>query len=479
MAISEDWPEKGELDEFIQETSKTANFGEDISVFISSTVVDLKDERQSVYNLIKKIGLKPIRMEDFYPSDSAPLDVCLKHVTQATIYLGIIGTRYGTPYQPTKSDERNGKSFTELEYECAKTHGIRRCVTLINEEEARVRPIDVDRGPNNELDNFRKKLETDCFIRYYTDLEDLRTIVYCGLLKLIKEIREEEKHQTNQHPDPNAPISISVIGTGEYYAHESIKIFGTSLDPCRQYVYLYLLKSDPETKTALQNDTLPPEDKMYAVFVYGERYLKIPVNQNDLTWWAKLDLSSLTPHVKDIQALTLCVTGSPIHTGQKLGAHAELSLTLHPPFTALLCSSPVIKQDETLFIRGQAMTSQPLIHFWMFSEYNDLITFQTVIQPDHTFELALTPEVTKQFLRGTQYYCVAQVPWDTRWGRVRIKYINRKKYIARIDNFGYSDMESAIGVGDQTRRAELRDTFTSLLDQTDDQYVKFIMNTTQ
>lgn len=478
MESSENWNEPRNLDEYIRETSKTVNFGTDISVFISSTVEDLKEERDAISDLIRDIGLTLIRMEDFSPSDSTPLEVCLDKVSQATIYLGIIGSRYGTPYEPDNpTDIRKGKSFTELEYDHAKTQGLRRCVILIDETKAKVHPVHVDRGPNNELASFRKKLERDCFVKYYTDLESLRKNVYDGLLNLVKEIRTEEIENNPKTKDTSASITVGLSGIGKYYASECIEASGVSSDCDQQHVYLYLLKNDEETKSALQQGKFPPEEKIYTLYRYGEPYLKIPVDSKTSVWQAKLPLASLTPRIKDEQSLTLCVTENPIHSSQDLGAHATVSFTVLPPFSVLMCSSTTIKQNETLFIRGRVMTPQPLIHFWMFSEKNELFTHQAIIQPDETFELALTPEITKEYSQDTQYYCVAQVPWDSRWGRVRIQNIKGKKYIVKINDSGYSDLDSAIGIGDQTQPGELRDLFIKLLDQTEDQYLKFTLTT--
>ena len=149
-------------------------------------------------------------------------------------------------------------------------------------------------------------------------------------------------------------------------------------------MYLYLLKNDGETKSALQQGKFPPEEKIYTLYRYGEPYLKIPVDSKTSVWQAKLPLASLTPRIKDEQSLTLCVAENPIHSSQDLGAHATVSFTVLPPICVLMCSSTTIKQNETLFIRGRVMTPQPLIHFWMFSEKNELFTHQAIIQPDET-----------------------------------------------------------------------------------------------
>ncbi|MFN8635680.1 MAG: DUF4062 domain-containing protein [Chloroflexota bacterium] len=80
------------------------------SVFLSSTFIDLKPHRDALRELIGRLGLTFIGMEDFLPAGEAPGTYIRKRVNQADAYVGIIGKRYGF------IDPTSGLSMTELEY---------------------------------------------------------------------------------------------------------------------------------------------------------------------------------------------------------------------------------------------------------------------------------------------------------------------------------------------------------------------------
>ncbi|RUO37755.1 hypothetical protein CWE13_07360 [Aliidiomarina shirensis] len=81
-------------------------------VFLSSTFLDLKKERQAIAKALKEEfdNLEIIGMEEFGARTEKPLQVCVTEVATADIYIGIIGEKYGS------IDIDSGKSFTEIEY---------------------------------------------------------------------------------------------------------------------------------------------------------------------------------------------------------------------------------------------------------------------------------------------------------------------------------------------------------------------------
>lgn len=84
------------------------------TVFISSTMGDLKDYRQAVYDAVESLdGYHCIGMERFGARDAAPDEFCAKMATECDLYVGIIGHFYGS--SPPGSDI----SYTELEYDAA------------------------------------------------------------------------------------------------------------------------------------------------------------------------------------------------------------------------------------------------------------------------------------------------------------------------------------------------------------------------
>ncbi len=57
-----------------------------------------------------------------------PADLCVSLVTRCDLYIGIIGTRYGSPVRDDPE-----RSYTELEFDTATALGKRRLVFLIDE----------------------------------------------------------------------------------------------------------------------------------------------------------------------------------------------------------------------------------------------------------------------------------------------------------------------------------------------------------
>ena len=83
-----------------------------LSVFVSSTWIDLKAERAAVLEVTHRLrGLHFLGMEFLGSRDSAPGVVSLEEVDRADVYVGIVGGRYGS-------------GITELEYSRAKDRGL-------------------------------------------------------------------------------------------------------------------------------------------------------------------------------------------------------------------------------------------------------------------------------------------------------------------------------------------------------------------
>src|ERR1035437_3358519 len=104
------------------------------TVFISSTYIDLKEERKKVWDCLEKFDVVVKGMEQFGAQKSDPLTTCLTEVEQSDIYVGIIGMRYGS------EDIKCGKSFSQLEYEKAIELNKEILIYLIDEERSLVTP---------------------------------------------------------------------------------------------------------------------------------------------------------------------------------------------------------------------------------------------------------------------------------------------------------------------------------------------------
>lgn len=89
------------------------NLEKKLQIFISSTYVDLKDERQVAVKSILESGHIPAGMELFTANSEEQWKVIKKWIDHSDIYLLILGGRYGT------INDRTGISYTEMEYDHA------------------------------------------------------------------------------------------------------------------------------------------------------------------------------------------------------------------------------------------------------------------------------------------------------------------------------------------------------------------------
>ncbi|MDR0461217.1 MAG: DUF4062 domain-containing protein [Nitrososphaerota archaeon] len=102
-----------------------SQWAKDNPIFVSSTYKDLKGYRSKVLKNLRKSKFMPENMEDFCATDNTTVDECVQRVKNSKIYVGILGHKYGTV------DPKTGKSYTELEYEAAEKHGLKKLIFVI------------------------------------------------------------------------------------------------------------------------------------------------------------------------------------------------------------------------------------------------------------------------------------------------------------------------------------------------------------
>lgn len=84
-----------------------------LQVFVSSTYIDLIEERQAAVEAILSSGHIPAGMELFSAGDESQMTVIERWIDESDVYLLILGGRYGS------IDKKTDKSYTHLEYEYA------------------------------------------------------------------------------------------------------------------------------------------------------------------------------------------------------------------------------------------------------------------------------------------------------------------------------------------------------------------------
>jgi hypothetical protein len=97
------------------------HWARDQRVFISSVMDELLAERKATAAAIRRMGAEPVWFEEFGGRDADPSDAYTAEVATSTIYVGILGQRYGR-LLPSRY------SATHTEYLFAEEHGLRICV---------------------------------------------------------------------------------------------------------------------------------------------------------------------------------------------------------------------------------------------------------------------------------------------------------------------------------------------------------------
>lgn len=137
------------------------------TVFISSTFLDLKDERKKVWDTLEKFDVAVKGMEQFGARKSDPLTTCLTEVELSDIYVGIIGMRYGS------EDTTTGKSFSQLEYEKAIEKNKEILIYLIDEASSSVTPNLIQFDKIHKLNVFKEILKERHTVDSFSNSDDL------------------------------------------------------------------------------------------------------------------------------------------------------------------------------------------------------------------------------------------------------------------------------------------------------------------
>lgn len=144
-------------------------------VFISSTYLDLKEERDIVIKSILEMGHIPVGMEMFSAGDEEQWQIIKKQIDDCDYYIVIVANRYGSMDK--------GISYTEKEYDYAKSKGIPTLGFIIDGKANW--PLDKSDNDNikkEKLDQFKNKVSNK-LVGFWQNKEDLYAKVCIALMK--------------------------------------------------------------------------------------------------------------------------------------------------------------------------------------------------------------------------------------------------------------------------------------------------------
>lgn len=152
-------------------------------VFISSTYVDLVDERQRAVEAVLAAGHIPAGMELFSAGDNSQKEVIKKWIMDSDIYMLILGGRYGS------IDEDSGLSYTNWEYNYAVELG-KPIISFVLSDDYINRQITEGILDINDIDlsnpkyiNFKKEI-MNRMIKFISKKEEIKGEVLLSLIEL-------------------------------------------------------------------------------------------------------------------------------------------------------------------------------------------------------------------------------------------------------------------------------------------------------
>lgn len=150
-----------------------------LQVFVSSTFLDLTEERQAAVAAILKAGHIPAGMELFTSGDKSQMETIQRWIDESDVYMLILGGRYGS------IEKTSGLSYTELEYDYAIKAG-KPLFAVVTKEDAleskvRARGTEfIEKENPQHLKNFREKVLSNVS-SFFSDEKDVKLCVYESL----------------------------------------------------------------------------------------------------------------------------------------------------------------------------------------------------------------------------------------------------------------------------------------------------------
>jgi hypothetical protein len=143
-----------------------------LQVFISSTYVDLQEERQAAVQAILTAGHIPAGMELFAAGDETQMNVIKRWIDESDVYLLILGGRYGS------IEPKSQKSYIQLEYEYALAKGKPLFAVVINKDhlEKKVKKSGTQVIELEHPDKLKEFRELVCskMVRFWNDPKDIK-----------------------------------------------------------------------------------------------------------------------------------------------------------------------------------------------------------------------------------------------------------------------------------------------------------------
>lgn len=150
-------------------------------VFVSSTYIDLVEERKELVQALLELDCIPSGMEMFPASNEDQWSLIKRVIDESDYYVLIIGNRYG-------SLSEDGVSYTEKEYDYAIEQGVPTLAFVHSDPDSiSVKFSELDAIKREKLNAFKEKVQKK-LVKFYSSPEDLGGKVSRSLVQLINRV---------------------------------------------------------------------------------------------------------------------------------------------------------------------------------------------------------------------------------------------------------------------------------------------------
>jgi len=210
-------------------------------VFVSSTFVDLEEERKAVTMALLKLRCLPAEMELFTAADEDQFDIIKKVIDECDYYVLIVAGRYGSPAP-------DGTSYTEKEFDYAVATG-KHVLAFLHKNPDAILAGKTESGPGKKkLEKFRGRVQKGRIVSFYEETAELALAVSHGVANAMAKFPQDGwvrgtevnalqaeinqlKLKAQQAPQP--PDADLSFDNDDYFMNVSLSYY--SKDVIRQY----------------------------------------------------------------------------------------------------------------------------------------------------------------------------------------------------------------------------------------------------
>lgn len=192
-------------------------------IFISSTFVDLEEERRAVIEAILDLRHIPIGMEAFQAGNEEQWDYIKKRIDESDYYVVLVAERYGS--------EKDGVSYTEMEYDYAQAQKVPVAAFLLAEEARKDWRAQKSEYIDNsqKLNAFREKCRK-LLCKQWKNKDELARLCSNSINTLIRDFPRDGWIPAKQALSPDVVNELARLSKENEELREKLKLFGTDAE---------------------------------------------------------------------------------------------------------------------------------------------------------------------------------------------------------------------------------------------------------